>query len=198
LEVLQENKFERESMALGAAASAGSGAPFNTAAGADVNDGEVASAVRQALPIGRSSSPRTLDESFVSDTYDNSPSPSVLSVEHLEGSGAGLFDNDSKHGSDAAASLKVRLAKLQGSMLLGSVLVDVAPMEAYVNTHALLSLLEFGLALQTSAATGDQTFSQCAPDSLGNALGSCALAARCPLKVPLPTSRIFDNLSPMD
>jgi hypothetical protein len=163
LELLQENKVEQESMALGATASAGTGAPFGSVAGADVSDGEAASAARHVVPTWAPSLPRTLDEGFVSDTFENSPSFSVLSVDHVEASAASLFDDHSKHTDEAATSLKARLRKLQGSMLLGSVLVDVAPVEAYVNTHALLSLLEFGLALRTSATAGDQTFTQCAP-----------------------------------
>jgi hypothetical protein len=71
----------------------------------------------------------------------------------------------------AAAVLKERVGRLQGSKMLGSVIVEVAPTEAFMDAPALLCLLETAIALQSAVAAGDTAFSRCA---LGCFLSSCS------------------------
>jgi hypothetical protein len=164
---VQENESESETIGLGAtqhrgATRASSDALSVGILGQDLSEGDAASGeLRGARTFSDPSKPQFLGETVNLDIQDDAPEHSARSVEHLHSPSANRV-NLGKEGSSAAASLKARLATLQGSMLLGSVLVDVAPMEGFVDTRALLTLLEFGLALQTHAAVGDQTFSQCA------------------------------------
>ena len=100
--------------------------------------------------------------SDVAQPYVASPRPSGEAPEAAAGP-AHMFQKSSCSSSvdAAAASLRSRLSRLRGSEMLGSVLIDIAPIEAFVDTPALLGLLELGLALQTRVALGDAEFARC-------------------------------------
>lgn len=61
----------------------------------------------------------------------------------------------------ATELLKQRMQKLRGDVLIGTVSATIAPLEAFIDSAALVRLLELGMQLCSEVRQGDVFFQQC-------------------------------------
>lgn len=111
--------------------------------------------------------------------YVPSPSGSVLSQHEMPIMHEELQRSQRHRQARATELLAERIKKLRGDVLFGIVSATIAPLEVFIDSAALVRILELGTQLWSDVTQGDVFLQQCASTTTTNLAKPCCLIELC-------------------